>query len=75
MRSLTFTAPAALLLVLAACAPTTGTNRYAEELRQLSADCEARGGILVASGQHTGRPQTENFCRISGSASRVPGDD
>ena len=71
MRALTFVAPAALLFVLAACAPTTGPSRYAEELRQLSDSCEARGGILVPTGQQSGRPQNDNVCRITGGASRL----
>ena len=61
----------ALLLLLAACAPTTGTSRYADELRALSDACEARGGILSPTGDQTGRPQTDNVCRISGGASRL----
>ena len=71
MRPLTFAAPAALLLVLAACAPTMGPNRYADELQQLSDNCEARGGILSPTGQQSGRPQTDNVCRITGGASRL----
>jgi hypothetical protein len=71
MRTLTFAAPAALLLALAACAPTTGPGRYETELRQLAADCEARGGILSPTGEQSGRPQNDNVCRITGGASRL----
>ncbi|MGZ9100010.1 MAG: hypothetical protein ACXW3O_09925 [Brevundimonas sp.] len=71
MRPLILAAPAALLLALAACAPTTGMSRYETELRQLSENCEARGGILSPTGQHTGRPQTDNVCQITGGASRL----
>lgn len=71
MRFLILTAPAALLLAVAACAPTTGSSRYNDELQKLSDDCQARGGILSPSGQQTGRPQTDNVCRITGGASRL----
>ena len=70
MRPLIFAAPTALLLAIAACAPTTGSNNYVDELRQLSDSCEARGGILVPTGQQSGRPQNDNVCRITGGASR-----
>ena len=71
MRPLILAAPAALLFALAACAPTTGSSRYTDELRQLAADCEARGGILAPTGQQSGRPQNDNVCRITGGASRL----
>ncbi len=71
MRPLTLAAPAALLLALAACAPTMGPSRYAAELQRLSDSCEARGGILVPTGQQSGRPQNDNVCRITGGASRL----
>ena len=71
MRPLILAAPAALLLTLAACAPTMGPNRYADELQQLSDNCEARGGILSPTGQQSGRPQNDNVCRITGGASRL----
>ncbi len=74
MRVLTF-APALLLLAAAGCAPTTGVNRYSSELQRLIEDCDARGGILTPTGQQTGRPQTDNVCRITGGASpRTSGD-
>ena len=73
IRPLIFAAPAALLLALTACAPTTGPGRYEAELRQLTADCEARGGILSPTGQQTGRPPLDNICRITGGASRLTG--
>lgn len=70
MRVLTF-APAVLLLAAAGCAPTTGVDRYASELQRLSDDCTARGGILSPTGHQSGRPQTDNVCRITGGASRL----
>ncbi|MBX9801533.1 MAG: hypothetical protein K2Y04_02075 [Caulobacteraceae bacterium] len=71
MRFLTLTVPAALLLALSACASTAGSSRYNDELQKLSDDCQARGGILSPSGVQTGRPQTDNVCRITGGASRL----
>lgn len=71
MRALIFAAPVAVLLALAACAPTTGSSTYARELQQLSDSCETRGGILVPTGQQSGRPQNDNVCRITGGASRL----
>lgn len=72
MSRLTVFAPVVLILGLAACA-STGTSRYSEELRQLDADCRARGGILAPTGgPTTGRPQTDNVCKITGGASRIP---
>lgn len=74
MRVLSFAAPAALLLALAACAPTMGPSRYADELRQLSDSCEARGGILTPTGQQSGRPEIDNVCRINDASRLTPGD-
>lgn len=73
MRPLIFAAPAALLLALSACASGSGMSRYEEDLRKLTADCEARGGILVPTRAATGRPETEYACQISGGATRLPG--
>jgi len=72
MRPLIVLAPAVLILGLAACASTATGSRYSDELRQLEEDCAARGGILAPSGQQTGRPQTDNICKISGGATRLP---
>lgn len=71
MRVLTFAASALVLTAASGCAPTTGSNTYATETQRLSADCTARGGILTATGQVTGRPQLDNVCRITGGASRL----
>ena len=71
MRRLILAAPAVLLLALAACASTAGASNYAQELKQLSDSCEARGGILSPTGQQSGRPQNDNVCRITGGASRL----
>ncbi|MDP1912861.1 hypothetical protein [Brevundimonas sp.] len=72
MRPLTPAAPLVLLLVLAGCAPTMGSSRYAEELRQLSESCTARGGILVPTDENSGRPPADHVCRITGGATRLP---
>ena len=71
MRPLTLAAPAVLLLALAACAPTMGPSQYADDLRRLSDGCEARGGILVPTGQQSGRPENDHVCRITGGPSRL----
>jgi len=65
---------AAAAAALSACAsegaPIAGYN---DELRQLERDCTARGGILAPTGAQTGRPQTENVCKITGGPSgRIP---
>lgn len=55
-------------LALSACA----TDRAAapeSELARLTADCKARGGILMPSGATTGREAVDNVCRISGGPS------
>jgi hypothetical protein len=76
MSRLTVFAPVVLFLGLTACASTDGTSRYSEELRQLNEDCAARGGILAPTGGGiTGRPQTDNICKISGGATRLPEGD
>jgi hypothetical protein len=74
MRPLIAYAQIALVLGLAACATDGSGNRYNDELRQLSADCEARGGILSPTGQQTGRPQLDHVCKITGGATRLPND-
>jgi hypothetical protein len=72
MRTATVSASLALMLMLAACSTTGGTNTYETELRKLSDDCQARGGILVATGQQSGRPQNDNVCEIRGGGGRLP---
>jgi hypothetical protein len=72
MRPVILVLPAVLTLALAACAPTAGSSPNNDDQRALAAECEARGGILVATGQQTGRPRVDNVCRISGGASRLP---
>ena len=69
MRVVPFAAPAALALTLSACAPSMGPNHYQTELERLTADCEARGGVLSPTGQLSGRPQLDNVCKITGQPS------
>ena len=57
---------------MAGCASTAGMDRaesYQGQYSRLNADCTERGGSLVSSGQQTGRPQTDNVCKISGGPS------
>jgi hypothetical protein len=63
-----------LALGTAACAagPRTDMPTYQAELNRLSAECTERGGILIPSGNHSARPQTDYACRINGGASRLP---
>lgn len=58
-------------LALGACATGKTFPTYEQEYDALSADCTARGGILTPSGAQTGRPQTDNICKITGGASRL----
>jgi hypothetical protein len=53
-------------LSLAACAtgPTQGT--YTDKLNAMMADCEARGGILTATGAQSGVPERDHACIIRG---------
>jgi hypothetical protein len=71
----------ALLVVLAAtslsagltaCAGGPPQESYMSRTETLAEDCRARGGILAASGAQTGRPETDNVCKINGGATRLP---
>lgn len=57
-------------VLLGACA-SSGVRQptQREELAKLSADCEARGGVLTPTGQVTGREALDNVCRIVGGPS------
>ncbi|KQY84974.1 hypothetical protein [Brevundimonas sp. Root1423] len=74
MRILILT-PALLLFAVSGCAPTTGPSNYDTEMRRLSETCAAQGGVLSPTRYQTGRPQTENVCKITGGASRLPRGD
>lgn len=74
MRTIVAVAPAVVGLLLSACAAGTGAQTsYTSDQRRLADDCRARGGILVPTGQQTGRPQTDNVCEIRGQPGRAPG--
>ena len=60
-----------LLAGVSACATNDTVNRYQQDLEKLEADCRELGGVLVPTGGQTGRPETENACRITGGASRI----
>jgi hypothetical protein len=70
--SILILAAAAFAASVAGCAsgpPSEGS--YLARTEKLAAECEARGGILTPSGAQTDRPQTDNVCKITGSASRM----
>jgi len=58
--------PTLALLSLAACATNSGQNSVLAEYDRLVQDCRERGGILAPTGRTTGRPETENVCRVTG---------
>ncbi|WP_436356728.1 hypothetical protein [Brevundimonas sp. CEF1] len=72
MRAALVLAAFAAPLALGACAAGAGTSTYQTDLDKLEADCKARDGILMPTGASTGRPQTDNVCRINGGATRIP---
>jgi hypothetical protein len=60
-------------LALSACASGVSMPGPGDRLADLDRACRARGGVLVPSGAPvTGRPETDNICRISGPATRLP---
>ncbi len=72
LRLTTLTAVALTAGVLSACASTgPGEGSYASREQKLSDDCAGRGGILAPTGASTGRPETENVCKINGEPSRL----
>lgn len=74
MRAAPLVALAALAapLALGACATGKTYPTYQEEYDKLNAECVARGGILSPTGAQTGRPQTDNVCKITGGGTRIP---
>ena len=73
MRNILTPLVLATALAVTACAtgaPSEGS--YVAQERRLAEECQARGGILSPSGQLTGRPETENVCKITGGATRIP---
>ena len=73
-------APALLVVIaavslsacLAACAGGPPQESYLSRTDKLAEDCRIRGGILAATGDQTGRPETDNVCKINGGATRLP---
>lgn len=61
------------VLGLGACASSgKPVESYSAALDRLTAECSARGGILQPIGNSTGRPETDNVCKITGGGSRLP---
>lgn len=72
MRAAIVLVPLIAAAGLAGCAtyPGRASTTYAEELRQLEADCAARGGILTPIAGATGpRPANDYACEIRGGGS------
>ena len=65
-------AAASLTAGLTACASGAPQESYTSRTDKLADDCRARGGILAPTGAQTGRPETDNVCRINGGATRLP---
>lgn len=59
-------------MALGACATNHTPSKYEQDYDKLEAECQARGGYLATTGAQTGRPQTDNVCKITGGASRLP---
>jgi hypothetical protein len=69
---LTLIAAASLAATVSACATSPAPEGgYLARTEKLAADCEARGGILAPTGGQSGRPETDNVCKITGGASRL----
>lgn len=72
MRTWTVLTLSVLAVAASACASTTRGNVYSNEVERLAADCQTRGGILQATGSHTGQAAADNYCKLT-NASRIPG--
>ena len=74
-RALNIACPLFLAAAIGLAACATGAapeGSYTARIDHLAADCQARGGILAPTGAQTGRPETENVCKITGEpASRI----
>lgn len=46
-------------------------NSYEAQEQQLRSDCRERGGFLTPTGSQSGRPQTDNVCKINGEPSNL----
>lgn len=72
MRTLTVLSLSILAVAASACASSVSGNVYSNEVERLAADCQSRGGILQATGSHTGQAAADNYCKLT-NASRIPG--
>lgn len=66
-----FTSAVVLAASLGACATAGSQEIYGSELRTLEQSCAERQGVLVPTGTHSTRPQTDYACRVSGTPSRL----
>jgi hypothetical protein len=66
MRKIVYVALALPLLGLGACASSGGPRSLQDERAQLERDCDRRGGMVVPSGNSSGEPRLDNFCKING---------
>ena len=75
MRTIMLAAALAAPLGLLGCATGQPQPTYGEQVSSLTADCQARGGILTPiPGASTGRAATDYGCEIRGGQSgRIPG--
>lgn len=65
----------AAALALSACASGRPIESYSAAVQRLSDECAERGGILQPAPTLTGRPETDNICKITGGASRLTRSD
>lgn len=72
MRTLSILTLSMLAVAASACAPAMNGNVYSNEVERLAADCQSRGGILQATGSHTGQAAADNYCKLT-NATRIPG--
>jgi len=68
---LTVLAVAGTAMASSACATTSDLPTYREEMAQLTADCDARDGILVATGLNTGRAAADFACQLPAGTGRL----
>jgi len=62
---------AASAALLGACTTTDGQSMGDQEYAKLKADCEARHGILVPTGAHSGKAPVDYACDVKDSGGRL----
>ena len=63
---------AVMAAALAGCASGPSVEgSYSARVDKLAAECQARGGILIPTGQESSQPAADNACKITGSTSRL----